>query len=110
MRRFPRLLLVPLAVVPAVAALAHGCSNGPSFESVCDWLDEPNNCFQQFHQDALANATPMSANNPTGDCRFLTVDGGSPTEASATSAGTPNGAFQVMMGMNSMLATCVIYA
>jgi hypothetical protein len=105
------LLLVPLAVVPAAAALAHGCSNGPSFESVCDWLNEQNNCLQEFHQDAVADKHPGSANNPNGDCRFLTVDGGSPTEASSTAPGISNGTFPpAMTGMPATYASCVIYS
>lgn len=107
MRRLRRLLLVPLAAVPAIAAVAHGCSTS-GFESICGWLEEPNNCLREFHQDMLAHANVGSADNPNGDCRFLTFDGGAPTEATPTSPGVANGAFPVPPSMRGMLATCVM--
>jgi hypothetical protein len=106
MRRLRRLLLMPLAVVPAVAVVAHGCSTNPPFESVCGWLAEPDNCFRDFHRDMLATAAATSTDNPNGDC--TTYPSGStspaPTEASAGTPGVSNGSFL----MRAMLDTCII--
>jgi hypothetical protein len=104
MRRLRRLLLLPLAVVPGVAAVAHGCSTNPPFESVCGWLAEPNNCLRQFHQDMLATASPTSTDNPNGDCTTYPAGSTPPTEASPGAPGITNGSFV----MRAMLDMCII--
>ncbi len=102
MRR--RLLLVALAVPLAVPAIVHGCSNEQPFESVCDWLNDPNNCYRDFHQDMLAAAGP---DNPNGDCRTWgtnTAAAAIPTQASEAKPGVSNGSFL----MRAMLDTCIL--
>lgn len=106
MRRLRRLLLVPLAVVPAFAAAAHGCSTEPPFESVCGWLAEPDNCFRDFHRDMLATADLVNTDNPNGDCRTYRPKplSGVPTEATSGTPGVSNGSFL----MRAMLDTCIL--
>jgi hypothetical protein len=106
MRR--RLLLVALAVPFAVPAITHGCSDELPFESVCDWLNDPANCYRDFHEEMLAAARPDNPDNPSGDCRTypplpLT---GVPTEASGVGPGNSNGSFL----MRAMLDTCILNA
>jgi hypothetical protein len=100
MRRSYLLLVAALAPVP-VLALSHGCSGETAFESVCDWVADPDNCLREFRAGMLATTTRPSSLN--GDCTF---PGGNPTEVDLAkgSDGTPNGAFLT----TGMLATCII--
>jgi hypothetical protein len=104
MRR--RLILLAVATSALVApAITHGCSNEPPFESVCDWIGDPENCFREFHEEMLAYAGP---DNPNGDCRTyppLPVSA-YPTEASASAPGVSNGSFL----KRAMLDTCILNA
>jgi hypothetical protein len=106
MRR--RLILLAVAALPvALTAVAHGCSSEPPFESVCDWMNDPNNCYREFHQDLLAVSSPTNPDNPNGDCRTYDPSGPVsqiPTEASEAAPGTPNGTF----AMRAMLDTCTL--
>jgi hypothetical protein len=105
MRR--RLLLVALAVPLATAAIAHGCSDEQPFESVCDWLNDPNNCYRDFHEDMMATAGP---DNPNGDCRTwspsLTAATDIPTQATGIGPGVSNGSFV----MREKLDMCILNA
>ena len=60
------MLLLAAAFPFAGAAAAHGCSDEPPFESACQWLADPENCFREFHEDMLAAKGP---DNRNGDCR-----------------------------------------
>jgi hypothetical protein len=98
-----RYLLVLLALsFGLVPLLVHGCSMETGFESVCDWVADPNNCYREFRAGMLA-ATNPSAGSVNGDCTFT---GTSPTQVDVSkhTDGTPNGAFQT----TGMLGTCVI--
>jgi hypothetical protein len=99
-----RSLLLVAAVVPfAVIAAAHGCSSQQPFDSACRWMEDPENCFREFHEDMLAAKGPDNLN---GDCRTyppLPVSA-YPTQASQAAPGVSNGRF-----MNrAMLDTCFL--
>ena len=51
-----RYLLVLLALsFGLVPLLVHGCSTETAFESVCDWVADPNNCYREFRAGMLAD-------------------------------------------------------
>src|SRR5580692_12341820 len=100
MRRSYLLLFAAFSPVGALA-LAHGCSGETAFESVCDWVADPDNCLREFRAGMLA-ATDGPSNLAPG-CTF---PGTTPTQVDLAkhNDGTPNGAFQT----TGMLATCII--
>ena len=92
--RHRRLLL--LAVIPlGTLVVTHGCSGEPPFSSVCAWVSNPDNCFRAFREDMLTS--------PSQDCSYP----GSPTEATPSDLGTPNGTLQFGQG-SPLTALCVI--
>jgi hypothetical protein len=101
--RTKRLLLGVAAVLPFAVATADGCSDEPPFQSVCAWLENPENCFREFHRDMLL---VKGLENPDGDCRTYPPLPTSawPTEASPASSGKSNGSFQ----KRAMLDTCIL--
>jgi hypothetical protein len=102
MRRSHFLLVV--AVIPiGVGMSAYGCSCSPesSFESICDWVADPNNCYREFRAGMLAEATGPSALTP--GCTFPGVTP-TPVDLAHGNDGTANGAFLT----TGMLGTCII--
>src|SRR5580700_2483133 len=102
MHRRHAILTLTLAALAAVWVLVHGCAPETAFESVCDWVADPDNCYREFRAGMLA-ATNPSESSVNGDCTFT---GTSPTQVDVAkhTDGTPNGAFQT----TGMLGTCVI--
>ena len=97
-----RYLLVPVALTfGMVPSLVHGCSTETAFESVCDWVADPNNCYREFRAGMLDDDAGPSSLEP--GCTF---PGTQPTQADAAKGdvGVPNGAFQT----TGMLATCIM--
>src|SRR5579863_10479426 len=95
-------LLVFAAFSPIAAlALAHGCSGETAFESVCDWVADPDNCLREFRAGMLAATGGPS--NLNGDCTFPGI---TPTQVDLAkhTDGVANGSFQT----TGMLATCII--
>ena len=105
------LLVVALAVPLATAAIAHGCSDEQPFESVCDWLNDPNNCYRDFHEAMLTQVG--STDNPNGDCRTwgdttLTPGGRGPHPGHGDRGpGVSNGSFVMR---EAKLAMCILNA
>ena len=97
-----RYLLVLLALTfGMVPSLVHGCSTETAFESVCDWVADPDNCYREFRAGMLDDDAGPSTLEP--GCTF---PGTQPTQVDAAKGdvGTPNGAFQT----TGMLATCIM--
>jgi hypothetical protein len=94
------LLALPLGIAPL---LAHGCSTESAFESVCDWVADPDNCYRELRAGMLDDDAGPSALEP--GCTF---PGAQPTQvddAKHAPAGVSNGAFQTIP---PMLATCIV--
>jgi hypothetical protein len=80
----------------------HGCSNETAFESICDWIANPNNCYREFRAGMLEDDGGPSALGP--GCTFA---GPQPTDADDKMhppGGTQNGAFPT----GQVLTTCII--
>ena len=100
MRRSYLLLLAAVSPMAALA-LSHGCSGETAFESVCDWVADPDNCLREFRAGMLAETGGPSALSP--GCTF---PGGQPTQVDLSKGtdGTANGVFLT----TGMLDTCFI--
>jgi hypothetical protein len=92
---------LPLALV-LVPLVAHGCSDEAAFESVCDWVADPDNCYREFRAGMLADAAGPSALVP--GCTFSGTQPTPVDDRVHPPAGVSNGTFQA----RPMLATCVI--
>ena len=101
MRHSYLLAALPLAL-GLVPLLAHGCAEETAFESLCDWVANPDNCYREFRAGMLEGDGGPSALAP--GCTFPGTQPTLVADRAHAPTGVSNGTFQT----RPMLGTCII--
>jgi hypothetical protein len=94
------LLALPFGTVPV---LVHGCTTETAFESVCDWVADPSNCYREFRAGMLEDTGGPSALGP--GCTFADPQPTEVNDRGYPPTGVSNGTFQTSP---PMLTTCIV--